>query len=90
MSLNIIGKCALGMDLDALNNRNHPIREAAEELLGQSLLSSWSDSALFQFFFSYFPELQHVINMWPSGYKTIWKVSNDIIEVLRREHNTCI
>ena len=33
MSLNIIGKCALGMDLDALNNRNHPIREAAEELL---------------------------------------------------------
>ena len=64
MSLNIIGKCALGMDLDAFNNRNHPIREAAEELLGQSILNSWSDSALFQFFFVYFPELQHVINMF--------------------------
>ena len=87
MSLNIIGKCALGMDLDAFNNRNHPIREAAEELLGQSILNSWSDSALFQFFFVYFPELQHVINMWPSGYKTIWKVSNDIIKVQRRKLN---
>ena len=80
MSLNIIGKCALGMDLDVFNNRNHPILEAAKELIGQSILNSWSDSALFQFFFVYFPELQHVINMWPSGYKTIWKVSNDIIK----------
>ena len=40
------------------------------------------------FFFVYFPELQHVINMWPSGYKTIWKVSNDIIKVSKRKY-TC-
>ena len=80
MSLNIIGKCALGMDLEAFNNRDHPIIKASDELVGQSTLSSWSDSALFQFFFVYFPELQHVINMWPSGYKTIWNVSNDIMK----------
>ena len=81
MGLNVIGKCALGMDLDLFNNPKHPIREAAEELLGQSVLNSWSDSALFQLFFMYLPELQNVISMWPTGYNTIWKVSNDIIKV---------
>ena len=83
--MNIILRCAFGLELDAYNNPDHPaavkINKAADEILALFAIKTPVESFFFQLFFTYFPGIMKLIPMWPQAYDDLWKISDDILKV---------
>ena len=83
--MNIILRCAFGLELDAYSNQNNPaadkINKAADEILSAFTIKTPVESFFFQLFITYFPGLMKLISMWPQAYDDLWKISDDILKV---------
>ena len=83
--MNIILRCAFGLELDAYSNKNNPVAEkinkASDELLASFAMKSPVEVFFFQFFFFYFPGIMNLIPMWPQAYDDLWKISDGIMKV---------
>ena len=86
--MNIILRCAFGLELDAYNNQNQnnqaiaeKITKASDDLLAGFTMKSPVETFFFQFFFVYFPGIMKLIPMWPQAYDDLWKISDGIMKV---------
>ena len=84
-AMNIILRCAFGLELDAYSNKNNPVAEkinkASDELLASFAMKSPVEVFFFQLFFVYFPGIMNLIPMWPQAYDDLWKISDGIMKV---------
>lgn len=86
-AMNIILRCAFGLELDAYNNQNQnnqaiaeKITKASDDLLAGFTMKSPVETFFFQFFFVYFPGIMKLIPMWPQAYDDMWKISDGIMK----------
>ena len=80
--MSVILRCAFGLDMDMNDNpTSTKIAKTADDMIGHFAMKSWTESFLFQLFFTYFPGIMKLIPMWPKAYDDMWKISDDIMKV---------
>ena len=71
-SMDIIGKCAFGIEMDAYRDREQPLAKAGRDLFQVFSASNWSESIM-EVMVSHFPFIMKFFGFWPAAYDVIYK-----------------
>ena len=71
-SMDIIAKCAFGIEMDAYRDREQSLAKAGRDLFQGFSASNWGESIFFGLF-NHFPFIMKFINIWPAAFDVIYK-----------------
>jgi hypothetical protein len=80
LALNVIAKCAFGINTDAISNPDTPIIKEGLDALSGFVPKTWFDTIVFSLLVSYFPGSTKYVDLLPKAWTNLWTITSDIMK----------
>jgi hypothetical protein len=80
LALNIIAKCAFGIDTDAIGNPNEGIIKEGKATFAGFVPKSWMETLFMLLPMSYFPGSVKFFPIFPAAWNNLWNNTRDIMK----------
>jgi hypothetical protein len=76
MALDVIAKCAFGIDTDAHRNPDELIVKEGRAAFGTFVPNNWFDTVMMSIPLFYFPSSVKYLPIFPPAFKNLWNITN--------------